>query len=87
MHVKKLGLLGAALIGSVAFSNAFAVEPLPQGYQLADAKAQGEGKCGEGKCGADGKAKKGEGKCGEGKCGADEKGKKGEGKCGEKPKA
>lgn len=55
---KNLGLFGAALIGSMALgSSAFAVEPLPQGYQLASAKAPGEGKCGEGKCG--------EGKCGE----------------------
>ncbi|EKT4461081.1 EF-hand domain-containing protein [Pseudomonas putida] len=47
-----LGLLGAALIGSMALSNsAFAVEPLAQGYQLASAKVAGEGKCGEGKCG------------------------------------
>ena len=68
---KKLGLFGATLIGSMALgSSAFAVEPLPQGYQLASAKAPGEGKCGVGKCGADDKATKGEGKCGEGKCGA-----------------
>lgn len=47
-----LGLLGAALIGSMALSSsAFAVEPLAQGYQLASAKVAGEGKCGEGKCG------------------------------------
>ncbi|HFL7937534.1 TPA: EF-hand domain-containing protein [Pseudomonas putida] len=47
-----LGLLGAALIGSMALSNStFAVEPLAQGYQLASAKVAGEGKCGEGKCG------------------------------------
>ncbi|WP_409311669.1 EF-hand domain-containing protein [Pseudomonas putida] len=64
-----LGLLGAALIGSMALSNsAFAVEPLAQGYQLASAKVAGEGKCGEGKCGAGAKAGA-EGKCGEGKCG------------------
>lgn len=43
-----LGLLGAALIGSMALSNsAFAVEPLAQGYQLASAKVAGEGKCGD----------------------------------------
>lgn len=67
---KNLGLLGAALIGSMALgSSAFAVEPLPQGYQLASAKAPAEGKCGEGKCGGNGKAAQGEGKCGEGKCG------------------
>lgn len=65
-----LGLLGAALIGSMALSNsAFAVEPLAQGYQLASAKVAGEGKCGEGKCGGSGKASQSEGKCGEGKCG------------------
>ncbi|WP_200626124.1 HvfA family oxazolone/thioamide-modified RiPP metallophore [Pseudomonas sp. LAM2023] len=64
-----LGLLGAALIGSMALgSSAFAVEPLAQGYQLASAKVPGEGKCGEGKCGASAKAGT-EGKCGEGKCG------------------
>lgn len=68
---KTLGLLGAALIGGMAVgSSAFAVEPLPQGYLLADAKAQAEGKCGEGKCGGDSKAEKSEGKCGEGKCGS-----------------
>ena len=43
-----IGLLGAALIGSMALtSNAFAVEPLAQGYQLASAKVAGEGKCGD----------------------------------------
>jgi len=65
-----IGLLGAALIGSMALtSTAFAVEPLAQGYQLASAKVAGEGKCGEGKCGGSGKASQSEGKCGEGKCG------------------
>jgi len=65
-----IGLLGAALIGSMAStSNAFAVEPLAQGYQLASAKVAGEGKCGEGKCGGSGKVSQSEGKCGEGKCG------------------
>ena len=65
-----IGLLCAALIGSMALtSNAFAVEPLAQGYQLASAKVAGEGKCGEGKCGGSGKASQSEGKCGEGKCG------------------
>lgn len=83
-----LGLLGAALIGSMALSSsAFAVEPLTQGYQLASAKVAGEGKCGEGKCGGSAKATQGEGKCGEGKCGASAKagaeGKCGEGKCGD----
>ena len=83
-----LGLLGAALIGSMALtSSAFAVEPLAQGYQQASAKVAGEGKCGEGKCGGSGKATQSEGKCGEGKCGASAKagaeGKCGEGKCGD----
>ncbi|OUM31416.1 hypothetical protein B8W72_15645 [Pseudomonas putida] len=64
-----LGLLGAALIGSIALtSSAFAIEPLAQGYQLASAKVAGEGKCGEGKCAGSAKAGA-EGKCGEGKCG------------------
>lgn len=79
-----LGLLGAALIGGMVLGNtAFAAEPLTQGYQLAAAKAAGEGKCGEGKCGASEKAGKGEGKCGEGKCGGGAKATKAEGKCGE----
>jgi len=83
-----LGLLGAALIGSMAIGNAaFAVEPLSQGYQLASAKTPGEGKCGEGKCGANAKSSQSEGKCGEGKCGGSAKagaeGKCGEGKCGD----
>ena len=74
-----LGLLGAALISSIAFGNtAFAMEPVSQGFQLAAAKVDGEGKCGadhkgsktEGSCGAHAKTGKAEGKCGEGKCGA-----------------
>ncbi|KAA6122963.1 HvfA family oxazolone/thioamide-modified RiPP metallophore [Cupriavidus cauae] len=85
-----LGLLGAALAGSVLLNGpVFAMQPLAQGYLVAaaDGKAA-EGKCGEGKCGAETVraprgAKKGaraEGKCGEGKCG---EGKCGEGKCGD----
>ncbi len=71
---KTIGLLGTALVGSMAVSSgAFAVEPLSHGYQLAAAKAQAEGKCGEGKCGGDSKAEKSEGKCGEGKCGSSDK--------------
>ncbi|WP_448092832.1 HvfA family oxazolone/thioamide-modified RiPP metallophore [Pseudomonas lini] len=48
-----LGLAAIALAGgmSLASSAAFAVEALPQGYQLASAEKAGEGKCGEGKCG------------------------------------
>ncbi|BBH45878.1 hypothetical protein [Pseudomonas sp. KU43P] len=69
----RLGLLGIALLGGINLTaSAFAVEPLPQGYQLAAAEKTGEGKCGEGKCGASGasaKATQAEGKCGEGKCG------------------
>lgn len=72
----QLGLLAVALAGSLNLaSSAFAVEALPQGYQLASAAKAGEGKCGEGKCGASGaqaaptKATQAEGKCGEGKCG------------------
>ncbi|WP_095192504.1 hypothetical protein [Pseudomonas sp. Irchel 3A7] len=74
--------LAIALTGglSLASSVAFAVEPLPQGYQLAAIEKTGEGKCGEGKCGEGkcgsneainktAKAKTAEGKCGEGKCG------------------
>lgn len=85
---KTLGLLGASLLGSMLLGNgAFAVEPLAQGYQVAAAKAPGEGKCGEGKCGGSAKASHAEGKCGEGKCGASAKagaeGKCGEGKCGD----
>ncbi|WP_006577477.1 hypothetical protein [Cupriavidus sp. HPC(L)] len=80
-----LGLLGAALAGSVLLNGpVFAVQPLAQGYLVAaaDGKAA-EGKCGEGKCGAETtrvsrgatKGAQAEGKCGEGKCG--------EGKCGD----
>lgn len=69
----RLGLLGIALVGGINMTSAaFAVEALPQGYQLAAAEKAGEGKCGEGKCGAGGaqaKATQAEGKCGEGKCG------------------
>ncbi|MEE9100411.1 MULTISPECIES: hypothetical protein [Pseudomonas] len=74
----QLGLLAVALAGGLNLaSSAFAVEALPQGYQLASAEKAGEGKCGEGKCGASGaqakatqtKATGTEGKCGEGKCG------------------
>jgi len=69
----RLGLLSIALVGGMNLAaSAFAVEALPQGYQLAAAEKAGEGKCGEGKCGANGakgKATQAEGKCGEGKCG------------------
>src|SRR5262245_23550629 len=69
----RIGLLAVALVGGINLaSSAFAVEALPQGYQLAAADKAGEGKCGEGKCGASetsGKTTQTEGKCGEGKCG------------------
>ncbi|OFS71933.1 hypothetical protein HMPREF3173_16415 [Pseudomonas sp. HMSC08G10] len=69
----RLGLLTIALVGGINMTSAaFAVDAMPQGYQLASAQKAGEGKCGEGKCGADGaqaKATQAEGKCGEGKCG------------------
>ncbi len=69
----RIGLLAVALAGSMNLAQAaFAVEALPQGYQLASAEKSGEGKCGEGKCGASeagSKATQAEGKCGEGKCG------------------
>ena len=46
----RLGLLSIALVGGINLaSSAFAVEALPQGYQLAAAEKAGEGKCGEGK--------------------------------------
>lgn len=48
----RIGLLAVALAGGMNLaSSAFAVEQLPQGYQLAAANKAGEGKCGEGKCG------------------------------------
>lgn len=69
----RIGLVAIALVGGMNLaSTAFAVEALPQGYQLASAEKAGEGKCGEGKCGssdASAKATQAEGKCGEGKCG------------------
>lgn len=87
----RFGLIAMTLVGGLNMaSTAFAMQDLPQGYQLASADKAGEGKCGEGKCG-EGKcgadeagSKAVEGKCGEGKCGADEaSAKAGEGKCGE----
>ncbi|MEN8641033.1 HvfA family oxazolone/thioamide-modified RiPP metallophore [Pseudomonas sichuanensis] len=69
----RIGLLTIALVGGINLSaSAFAVEALPQGYQVAVAGKAAEGKCGEGKCGAGAAQAKGaqtEGKCGEGKCG------------------
>ncbi|WP_454868067.1 HvfA family oxazolone/thioamide-modified RiPP metallophore [Pseudomonas farris] len=69
----RVGLAAVALAGTMSLaSTAFAMETLPQGYQLASTEKAGEGKCGEGKCGssdASAKAAQAEGKCGEGKCG------------------
>lgn len=69
----RIGLIAVALAGGMNLaSTAFAVEALPQGYQLASADKAGEGKCGEGKCGSSessAKTTQTEGKCGEGKCG------------------
>jgi uncharacterized low-complexity protein len=48
----RIGLIAVALAGGMNLaSSAFAVEALPQGYQVASAVKAGEGKCGEGKCG------------------------------------
>jgi uncharacterized low-complexity protein len=70
------GVLGIALAGLALGGNAFAMQPLSQGYMVAAAHVGEEGKCGEGKCGADSKpakttaaTKTAEGKCGEGQCG------------------
>ncbi|MBV4552560.1 hypothetical protein HU742_015555 [Pseudomonas sp. SWRI102] len=89
-NAARFALAALALSGGLSLAqSAFAVDALPQGYQLASAEKTSEGKCGEGKCGAAESGKKvtdAEGKCGEGKCGADESGKKitaAEGKCGE----
>lgn len=80
----RIGLFAIALAGGInVTSSAFAVEALPQGYQLAANEKAPEGKCGEGKCGAQGKATQAEGKCGEGKCGGQAKATGAEGKCGE----
>ncbi|MHA6159650.1 HvfA family oxazolone/thioamide-modified RiPP metallophore [Pseudomonas sichuanensis] len=69
----RIGLFTIALVGGINLTtSAFAVEALPQGYQVAAAGKAAEGKCGEGKCGAGAAQAKGaqtEGKCGEGKCG------------------
>ncbi|AZL69180.1 HvfA family oxazolone/thioamide-modified RiPP metallophore [Pseudomonas oryziphila] len=63
----RIGLLTIALVGGINLSaSAFAVEALPQGYQVAAGKAA-EGKCGAGA--AQAKGAQAEGKCGEGKCG------------------
>ena len=43
--------LGTSGIALAADSNPFAMQPLEQGYMLAQSDKAGEGKCGEGKCG------------------------------------
>ena len=79
-----IGMTGTAH----AAGNPFALNALPQGYQLAAADKVQDGKCGDkketkaqdGKCGGakdmnatETKAKAKDGKCGEGKCGAKKK--------------
>lgn len=72
--------LGTAGVACAANGNPFALNDLPQAYQVAAAEKAKDDKCGEGKCGGtknakttdtkttEAKAK--DGKCGEGKCGA-----------------
>lgn len=76
---KPAAIASALVLGSLALSHsAFAMNPLPQGYQLSlPDGSHGDDKPTEGKCG--------EGKCGEGKCGEDKM--HGEGSCGEGPDA
>ncbi|KUM54616.1 hypothetical protein AR688_15080 [Rheinheimera sp. EpRS3] len=73
LKTTRLGFMAVALVGAVNLSSAaFAMDSLPQGYQLTTLVKVGEGKCGEGKCGAaesNTKVAATEGKCGEGKCG------------------
>lgn len=73
LKTTRLGFMAVALVGAVNLSSAaFAMDSLPQGYQLTTLVKVGEGKCGEGKCGAEEsntKVAATEGKCGEGKCG------------------
>ncbi|UZE15598.1 hypothetical protein LOY70_16885 [Pseudomonas sp. B21-054] len=73
LNTARLALATLAISGGFSLAqSAFAVEALPQGYQLASAEKTSEGKCGEGKCGAANtttKVSQSEGKCGEGKCG------------------
>jgi len=72
-----VGIVGAALVGSLAAinlanaaDNPFAVKSLDAGYmQVAEAdsgKDMGEGKCGEGKCGSAMDTKEGKGDEGKG---------------------
>lgn len=51
-NTARLALAALALSGGLSLAqSAFAVDALPQGYQLASAEKTSEGKCGEGKCG------------------------------------
>ncbi len=72
-NTTRLGFMAVALLGGLNLSTAaFAMDELPQGYQLTTLVKVGEGKCGEGKCGgaeSNTKVAAAEGKCGEGKCG------------------
>lgn len=76
-NTTRLGFMAVALLGGLNLSTAaFAMDELPQGYQLTTLAKVGEGKCGEGKCGGEkfggaesNKVAATEGKCGEGKCG------------------
>ncbi len=52
LKTTRLGFMAVALVGAVNLSSAaFAMDSLPQGYQLTTLVKVGEGKCGEGKCG------------------------------------
>ena len=67
LNTARLALAALAISGGFSLAqSAFAVEALPQGYQLASAEKTSEGKCGEGKCGAastTNKVSQSEGKC------------------------
>lgn len=53
LKTTRLGFMAVALVGGLNLSSAaFAMDSLPQGYQLTTLVKVGEGKCGEGKCGA-----------------------------------
>lgn len=63
-----LGFMAVALASGLNLSSAaFAMDSLPQGYQLATLVKVGEGKCGAEESNT--KVAATEGKCGEGKCG------------------
>ena len=71
--------VGSAFVASMATApiasaaeNPFAMQPLDQGYMVAQAGKMGDGKCGQGKCGG---MKAGEAKCGMSMMDADKDGK------------